>query len=237
MYQRVQRIEDTGRIELELQGVLINARGMTRQASSQSHSTETVQEGNQITRRQSKSRQDVRINTLYRRSETCDHECSCACHRRQALSILEWLCGSVFVGYVGLPYITPSCNEGGCKRGLGPNIQITYYFPWWFCVKLGWLLTLKMDFPSPELSLKVVRPVPKDAHFFHLAASGDIESIKDMFRERKAHHLDVSVEDGRSALHVSASMIRPCGLIFSVPSSCLNNETVDDRCPVTNSQM
>ncbi|OCL02949.1 ankyrin [Glonium stellatum] len=182
----------------------------SRKWSPQHPSTRIVQTVAQATQRQPTSHQTVRIETLYRESETCVRNCNCVCHRRgefRSSGILERLCGSIFVGYVGLPYMS-SCNEWKCRRRSGPGIRITYYFPWWLCIKLGWLATLNMDLPSPECRLRMIRTVSKDAELFHLAGSGDITSIVEIFRQRKASPLDVSADDGRSALHTAVNMGR-----------------------------
>jgi hypothetical protein len=148
------------------------------------------------------------FQTSYRALYSCPYPCDCLCHRQRNFCSSEYsrhLYGSLFVGYVGLPVITHTCNSRSCRRRSAPVVRVRYYFPGWFFVRVGWFATCRVDFSSPQFSLKVVRPVPTDADIFHAAACGDAESIMAMFQQKQASPMDIGLGDGRSALHVSVS--------------------------------
>ena len=65
----------------------------------------------------------------------CQPGCSCACHSQQKASspgILNCVLGQLFVGYAGLPYLSPKCDNETCKKSRASKISIEYWFPWGF---------------------------------------------------------------------------------------------------------
>src|SRR5436190_6471874 len=51
--------------------------------------------------------------------KTCRPWCSCCCHVRKSVKMphsLRGFLGSLFVGYSGVPFVTPPCNERQCSR-------------------------------------------------------------------------------------------------------------------------
>ena len=61
----------------------------------------------------------------------CAIGCRCSCHMRRVanLSSLHRFLGSLFVGYIGLPLITPKCNDSNCRQHAHLITSITYVFP------------------------------------------------------------------------------------------------------------
>ena len=55
---------------------------------------------------------------VYHRSYRCKIECTCSCHNRKIakLRLLNRFLGFIFVGYVGLPYASPKCDDRFCER-------------------------------------------------------------------------------------------------------------------------
>ncbi|KAI9775205.1 MAG: hypothetical protein M1839_001393 [Geoglossum umbratile] len=151
------------------------------------------------------------IQTSHRAKYSCPCLCNCICHHQgnfQTSGFFRQLCGSMFVGYTGLPFITPACDNQFCCRRSVPAIQITYYFPFWYFARIRWFVALDMGIPSLPFYLKIVRTVPSDADIFHAAGCGDTESIIQMFRQKKASPMDVAAADGRSPLHTAVNMGR-----------------------------
>jgi hypothetical protein len=147
----------------------------------------------------------VCFETSYRAYISCQSPCSCCCHRKKDFNanlVSSQLLGSLFIGYVGIPLLTPPCNTPLCQRRSAPSLQLRYYFPVWFIARVRWIASLRFGLHYPQLSSAIVRTVPLDADLLHAAGCGDCESIMALFSLRKASPADVDCAHGRSALHV-----------------------------------
>ena len=134
----------------------------------------------------------------------CMIGCSCSCHDRKAikLRLLDRFFGSLFVGYVGLPYITPKCDDRLCAQRTSPLILATYVFPSWLLAK-AILATLKYTYRvGPEFNVRVAPIVPHDSAILHLCKNGDPEGVKSLLRQGLASPYDASSLDGNTPLTV-----------------------------------
>jgi hypothetical protein len=164
-----------------------------------------IQRATNNTELSSYANESICFRTLYRARYSCPSPCNCACHQQQhfgSSNFLHQLLGSLFIGYTGLPLITPQCTSS-CQRRSAPMLLIRYYFPMWLLLRLVWLISIKMGQHSLKFSLEFRRTVPNNADVFHVTACGDIESLRVLFGRKKASPMDVDSRDGRSAFHLS----------------------------------
>ena len=56
---------------------------------------------------------------------------------------------------------------------------------------------------GPQFSLRMPRVVESNAKIFSLAVQGDLNNMKNLFRDGLASPYDVAASNGRTALHVS----------------------------------
>ena len=136
----------------------------------------------------------------------CSDTCRCDCHERRKIRtppILSKVLRILFLGYVGLPYLTPRCNISDCCRSLSPTASVTYFFPSWLVARTFRLVMEFSALQGPELHLRVTRIVPNKSRVFTLAASGDIEGMKELFRQGLASPFDADDLNRHTPLMVS----------------------------------
>lgn len=147
----------------------------------------------------------LRIRTEVQSVRTCKSWCSCLCHasRRACLFYaLQNVIGTLFVGYTGLPVLTPPCNEKTCRRSSIPSFHLAYFFPAWLLFRISKIHAAFDLMKGPQVSLSFPRVVPQYSPLWRFATTGDIPSIQRIFSLREASPLDVTVI-GHTALHVS----------------------------------
>ena len=61
----------------------------------------------------------------------CVVGCKCCCHKRRVTNVssLHRFLGSLYVGYVGIPYLTPKCDTYHCRQHERLATSMTYTFP------------------------------------------------------------------------------------------------------------
>ncbi|KAK6500916.1 hypothetical protein TWF506_003675 [Arthrobotrys conoides] len=165
----------------------------------------TYQYNNSITHYQQNS---VAIPLKISSGSPCNPLCKCVCHRRrniQTPSILSKLIGNIFVGYNGIPSISPSCTIRNCNRAKGGNMRLQYAFPKWLLTKM-----LSMEVRAsqcPEVLIKTwnVRHhanTKRDENPFQMVVDVDIEGLQRLFQEGKASVRDIDSDGGCGLLHV-----------------------------------
>ena len=116
-------------------------------------------------------------------NKTCTFDCGCSCHRPKHLKsppYLQTMLGSIFVGYVGLPIVSPKCDVFGCNHNISVGLWVDYYFPAWFLErKIRFSLTNRLN-SGPEQSLRVSRIVPSNSDIIKFAMQGDVQHMKDL---------------------------------------------------------
>ena len=134
----------------------------------------------------------------------CVIGCRCSCHVRRTISIssLQRFLGSLFVGYVGLPLITPKCDDFYCRQRAHPITLITYIFPPWLLARVFHLAFRLLPHAGPELTIRVFRVVPRTSAIFDFARCGDLEGIRKILTQGIGSPLDVEDVSGMSALGV-----------------------------------
>ncbi|KAF2232683.1 ankyrin [Viridothelium virens] len=136
--------------------------------------------------------------------KTCWSWCSCCCHikrriRSPSSGILKTLVGSLFVGYSGIPAMTPSCNETQCRKRSSMRIMLNYQFPEWLWTKMLFASYDTSTLAGPELLLRVQTKIPFASPALDYCFRGDITSLKRMFEDGTASPFDVD-PDGTSLL-------------------------------------
>ena len=140
----------------------------------------------------------------------CVECCSCVCHKpgRLVIDFLGPFIGSLFVGYTGLPNITPPCNEYTCKKNRHRatfSARLTYFFPSWFLTRMIYSVVNYTARDGPQiLFVKAPRLRSGNTSIFHHAQDGDIRAIREAFATGDASPFDVHASITRpSLLHVS----------------------------------
>lgn len=135
----------------------------------------------------------------------CKELCSCICHQKKILRVKQpysAAAGSLSLGYSGLPWITPDCDQKSCGSRSIPSIAMTIQFPAWF-----WRRYLSSSFTytpirGPEINLKLPRTVGWTCKLWGYGLDGNLRGIQELFSTGAASPWDVSPLGG-SVLHVS----------------------------------
>lgn len=137
--------------------------------------------------------------------DICKTWCSCACHSQGKLRTpqrLRGVLGSLFVGYSGMPGLTPACDDRTCRRRASLAMDLVYYFPVWFLSRAFALNFSLTTFGGPELMVRMPRMVSWGTPLWRLARDGDLPNVQILFSKGVASPYDVNAY-GQSALHVS----------------------------------
>lgn len=135
---------------------------------------------------------------------TCRSGCSCDCHLQQKSStpaLLNRVLGQLFVGYTGLPVLSPKCTIEACQRSRASQINLEYWFPLGFLSST--IVRMQVGYQSNVgalLQLDTLRRVPDTAQCVNFALNGDIEGLKHLFSHGLASPRDVSTTRGYSVL-------------------------------------
>ena len=135
----------------------------------------------------------------------CVIGCKCSSYVRGSigLSSLHRFLGSLFVGYVGLPFITPKCDDRNCAERARLVTLTTYVFPPWFLARAFHLVFRLLPCAGPELVVRVVRVVPITLAIFNHARTGDLRGLRKLLIQGLGSPFDIDVSTGISARGVS----------------------------------
>ena len=166
------------------------------------------------------------------RAVRCNGSCTCVCHypsRLQSPRFLDRFFGSLFIGYVGLPVWTRTCDQNGCFNQYSRTLQISYAFP-------QRLLSRTVDFAAtmtytgdPSFGLIVRNRVRiGENSVFTRARVGDTAGIWEAFNNREASITDLVYGSGQTILQVALELghIETCQFLMSLG---LNPYIIDDR--------
>ena len=137
---------------------------------------------------------------------SCLNSCACACHRRytaKSPNFLSRFCGLLFLGYVGLPVITPSCNVSECAYRASPVAVVTYHFPLWFLARVVSVAMKGSYFEGPQFCLRVSRVIDGSSNIFSLVERGETGALRQALQKRIVSPFDISHTTGLSLLMVS----------------------------------
>lgn len=103
-----------------------------------------------------------------------------------------------------MPLLTLKCDSDACEKAQTPHISLEYWFPMGFVwsqivrLQLGFLPNV-----GPQASLSTLRRVPDSAQCVNFALAGNIQGLKELFKNGMASPQDVSSTRGYSLLRVS----------------------------------
>ena len=138
--------------------------------------------------------------------------CSCDCHSTLAMKTPQWL-GST-VGSLSIRYnrtasqSCKACNRRSCHVVSDNVLKTQFYFPSWFLHRMISMQFSWNPMSGHTVSLRTPRSISSKSNVFMIAQHGNIEAMQRLFEQRLASPFDISLEEGRSALHVRLFM--PC---------------------------
>ena len=142
--------------------------------------------------------------------------CSCTCHARVAVRSPQWLAsafGSLLVNYSRpSPDSCSSCSRISCRNNNESSFQSRYYFPPWMLHRMLSVQCKWNPLSGCNFALITPRAVYSRSIVFTLAQHGNIRGMQRLFEQRTASPYDISIEEGRSALHVSGQ----AGVVLSI---------------------
>lgn len=146
--------------------------------------------------------------------------CNCNCHAPTALRSPQWL-GSA-VGTLQISYSRATtgpcrpCSRRSCNHDPESLFQSRYYFPPWMLHRMLSLHCKWDALGGCTFALKTPRAVSSRSTVFTLAQHGNIGGMQRLFEQRLASPYDISIEEGRSALHVSGRS----SIILNIELNC-----------------
>ncbi|KAL8674119.1 MAG: hypothetical protein Q9168_001456 [Polycauliona sp. 1 TL-2023] len=138
-----------------------------------------------------------------RRCQAC---CKCACHtesRSNTPKFLKSIVGMLYIGYFGVPALSPSCDMGGCKGNPQGLLHVDYFFPSWFLGKVISMALGVNQIYGPEFCLRVANVRADLDPIFRHSYNGDVDAIRSILVAGKASVLDVNAQSGNSLLHMA----------------------------------
>ena len=151
----------------------------------------------------------IRISTLFG-SRRCSNSCTCACHVRSfatAPRYLRGLFGALFIGYTGVPRITPACDVKSCVQRSSLIITAAYFFPTWLLARAVFIAVSLSSCDGPQFSLRAPRLVDGNSAIFGSCYRGDVDGVRHLLSQRLSSPFDVSISSGDTALMVSGVLV------------------------------
>ena len=146
------------------------------------------------------------LRMRFLRQRKCEVWCDCDCHthaRAQTPDMLRSIFGTMFVGYAGLPALTPACTNIKCHRVSQGFLQVNYYFPQWFLARIVSVAMRFQDSKVPSVSMRVLNLRSTYENIFRSSRRNDAGSVEYQLTIGQASVLDVTEDSGHSPLHVS----------------------------------
>lgn len=133
--------------------------------------------------------------------------CNCSCHERNLFRsprATDRIIGTLFAGYLGIPFSYRRCNELSCIRscaGSPISISLTYFFPLWFLSE-AITLSVQQNIWGLEYNLRVNHCVSFTSAIFQYAYQGNTSGIKSILKARSGSPFDIASGTQRSLLGV-----------------------------------
>ena len=146
-------------------------------------------------------------SSIHRRDQACTSTCICRCHQARRWKSPQWLkslLGLLFTGYIGLPFLNPSCDTRSCQYQSVSMVTLQYYFPPWFASQVLQVSIQLSKHNGIAQSLHTYNVVWNGAQLFRQVRVGDLEGVKTTLSSRQGSPFDVN-ELGLTALSVSGT--------------------------------
>ena len=111
--------------------------------------------------------------------------------------------GILFVGYRGIPALSPACTTRACKGNAEGLLEVHYYFPSWFTAKAVSIALAVNQARGPEFCLRVTNVRPNEEPIFQHCFHGGLDAVRSILIAGEASVLDVNAENGNSLLHIA----------------------------------
>ena len=134
----------------------------------------------------------------------CRHGCCCACHSQQKVSsprIFDRVLGRLFIGYAGVPYLSPKCDNATCEKSRASKFSVEYWFP--LGMFSSTIIRMQAGYQPNTgalFQLQSLRSVPDNAQCVSFALNGNIEGLKHLFSHGLASPQDISPGRGYTLL-------------------------------------
>lgn len=165
------------------------------------------QEQDQMLRATAFSALQVRVTQRRR----CHSWCRCVCHTKKSVNtpkFLRSIMGILFIGYTGVPALSPSCDIDVCSGNSEGLLQVHYFFPPWFLAKVVSIALRVSRAYGPELCLRVANVRADGDPIFRHCYFGNVEAVRSLLVSGEASVLDINAGNGNSLLHTA--MLRRC---------------------------
>ncbi|KAK8175049.1 ankyrin repeat-containing domain protein [Phyllosticta citrichinensis] len=144
--------------------------------------------------------------------------CTVACRPGCACALLNRTFGHLFLGYAGLPYVSPKCSEETCGKSRGSKLSVENWFPMGYISST--IVRMQVGYQPSTGALfqfQTLRAVPDDATCIKFAMSGNIEGLQYLFSRGLASPRDVSPGRGYTLLRwaLYAKQYRTCEFLVN----------------------
>lgn len=133
--------------------------------------------------------------------------CNCSCHERHSTRsprATDRIIGTLFTGYLDVPFFYRRCNKSDCKRPCSNSqisISLTYFFPLWFLSK-AISLSIQQHIWGFDYNLRVNHCVSFSSAIFQYSYQGNTSGIKSILKARSGSPFDITYGTQRSLLGV-----------------------------------
>lgn len=133
--------------------------------------------------------------------------CNCSCHERHSVRsprATDRFIGTLFAGYLGVPYLYRGCNKSSCMRSCSSSqisISLTYFLPLWFLSK-AITLSIQQHIWGLDYNIRVNHCVSFSSAIFQYAYQGNASGIKSILKARSGSPFDITYGAQRSLLGV-----------------------------------
>ena len=148
------------------------------------------------------------ITTLV--SKLCADSCTCTCHSRivrRTPGRLQDFIGTLFLGYSGMPMITPPCDNASCAIRSSPTMLFMYTFPTWVLARIFLLVARLSLSQGLEFNIRLPRVLHNSVSIWRSVSTGDIGSTKELFQKMAVTPYDIDGQYGYTTLTVSKTFL------------------------------
>jgi len=152
------------------------------------------------------------------RGSHCGDGCRCRCHlpvrpsrSLQIPPLLQATLGYLFLGYTGYPAESARCNVASCAGGKYVRLQVTYSFPFWWCLRYALRAFVEASTSGiSTFALTLRRRWPwQPGNIIYESQMGSTKALERMLQRERGCIQDIYDPDGRSALRLAITEQNP----------------------------